>query len=138
MDRQTDRQTDTTKLMVAFRNFTNAPKNYTAIRRMELVCVSVTARSEPKGVKPKMGEDKLKSGVNWQGALKHNGRKTDGRKMKLGYNSIGHSPSRSCYASDGQEIPHFLGTHEIHYLGPKTLNLCLYLETAESSPQSIS
>jgi hypothetical protein len=26
-DRQTDRQTDITKLIVAFRNFTNAPKN---------------------------------------------------------------------------------------------------------------
>jgi hypothetical protein len=28
-DRQTDGQTDTTKLIVAFRNFANAPKNVT-------------------------------------------------------------------------------------------------------------
>jgi len=28
VDAQTDRQTDMTKLIVAFRNFANAPKNY--------------------------------------------------------------------------------------------------------------
>jgi hypothetical protein len=58
---------------------------------MELVWVSVTARSEPT----KMRHDKLKSGVNWQGALKHNGRKTYGRKMKIGYNSMEQSPSEA-------------------------------------------
>ena len=32
---------------------------------MELVWVSVTTRREPKGVKPKMREDKLKRGVKF-------------------------------------------------------------------------
>jgi len=30
-------------------------------------------RSQPKGVKPKMRGRKLRSGVYWQGALKHRG-----------------------------------------------------------------
>ena len=59
---------------------------------MELVRVSVKARSEPNGVKPKMRDDKLKSGVNWQGAFKHKGRKTDGHKTKIWYNSTEQSP----------------------------------------------
>ena len=59
---------------------------------MELVRVSVKARSEPNGVKPKMRDDKLKSGVNWQGAFKHKGRKTDGHKTKIWYNSTEQCP----------------------------------------------
>jgi hypothetical protein len=35
--------------------------------------VSVTERSQPKGVKPKMRERKLRSGVYWQGELKQKG-----------------------------------------------------------------
>ena len=46
---QTDRQTDMTKLMVAFRNYTNAPKN-------EMVCVSninMKKRKDPASIKAK-------------------------------------------------------------------------------------
>jgi hypothetical protein len=39
---------------------------------------------------------------------------TDGLKKKLGYKSI--------LQKAGQEIPHFLGTHEIQYGGSKTPN----------------
>jgi len=38
----------------------------------------------PKGVKPKIRERKLGSGVNWQGALKQNSVKQTGVKQKLG------------------------------------------------------
>ena len=34
--------------------------------------VSAIDRSQPKGVKPKMRERRLRNGVNWQGALKQN------------------------------------------------------------------
>jgi hypothetical protein len=37
------------------------------------VGVSIIEFSQSKGIKPKMRERKLRSGVNWQGALKQNG-----------------------------------------------------------------
>jgi len=37
--------------------------------------------SRPTGVKPKMSERKLRSGVNWQGALKGKGVKYTGVKQ---------------------------------------------------------
>jgi hypothetical protein len=40
---------------------------------LEETSVSVTDRSQPKGVKRKMPELKLRSGVHWQGALKRKG-----------------------------------------------------------------
>jgi len=42
--------------------------------------VSAIDRSQPKGVKPKMREDGLRNGVNWQGALKQKG-----LKQEIGY-----------------------------------------------------
>ena len=42
----------------------------------------VTAGSQLKGVKPKMRERKLKSGVKWQEALKQKGIKQTGVKKK--------------------------------------------------------
>jgi hypothetical protein len=35
---RTDRQTDTTKVIVAFRNFTNAPKNGSAVGSTAPIC----------------------------------------------------------------------------------------------------
>jgi hypothetical protein len=40
--------------------------------------------NQPKSVKPKMRERKLRSGVNWQGALKQNDVKQTGVQQGLG------------------------------------------------------
>jgi hypothetical protein len=40
--------------------------------------------SRPKGIKPKMRECKLRSGINWQEVLKHKGVKQMGIKEGLG------------------------------------------------------
>lgn len=40
--------------------------------------------SQPKGIKPKMREHKLRTGVNWKGALKQKGIKQTGIKQGLG------------------------------------------------------
>jgi hypothetical protein len=40
--------------------------------------------SQPNGVKPKMRERKLGSGVNWEGVLKQKGVKQTGVKQGLG------------------------------------------------------
>jgi hypothetical protein len=44
----------------------------------------VTEGSQLKGVKPKMRERKLKSGVNWQEALRQKGIKQTGVKKRGG------------------------------------------------------
>jgi hypothetical protein len=42
-DRQTDRQTDVADIIVAFRNFANAPKTYVIVRPVELILPAVMA-----------------------------------------------------------------------------------------------
>jgi hypothetical protein len=48
-------------------------KNDIPIRNNGIGRISVIDRLQPKGIKPKMRERKLRSGVNWQGALKQEG-----------------------------------------------------------------
>jgi hypothetical protein len=43
-DKRTDGQTDMTKLIVAFRNFTNAPKNYFLPHRKHCATITKTSR----------------------------------------------------------------------------------------------
>jgi len=42
-------------------------------------------RNQKMGVKSKMRKSKLRRCVNWQGALKEKGRKTNGRKTRTVY-----------------------------------------------------
>jgi hypothetical protein len=50
---------------------------------MEQEGVSVTGRSQPKGLKPKTRGRKLRSGVEWQRALKQKKRKTRAKSVYL-------------------------------------------------------